>query len=97
MYWEYRTDLTSADIGKVLKKIDKVIPSVKNLSEQTNINFSIILKSTFELEDETPIRTGMTFYWMRHAFEVGRNSLETEKEIYFATIFPESNKSKQFI
>lgn len=83
MYWEYRLDLTSADISKALKKNDEVTASLKNLFEQTNIHFSIILKSTFELEGETPIRTGITFYWIRHAFEVDRNSLETKKKYVF--------------
>ena len=63
-----------------MKKNDEVIASLKNLSEQTNFYFSIILESTVELEHETLIRTGMTFYWIRHAFEVGRNTLETKKK-----------------
>ena len=66
-----------------MKKNGEVTVSLKNLSEQTNIHFSIILKSTFELEGETPIRTGITFYWIRHAFEVDRNSLETKKKYVF--------------
>ena len=55
---------------------------MKNLSEQINTSFSIVLESTVELEQETLIHTGMTFFLIRHAFEVGRNSINKKKKYF---------------
>ena len=58
------SDLTSADISKRLKKKNvEVIASLKNLSEQINTSFSIIIESIVELEQKTLIHTGMTFFF----------------------------------
>ena len=59
-----------------------MIASLKNLSEQINTSFSIIIESTVELEQETLIYTGMTFFLIRHVPEVGRNSTNKKKKCF---------------